>query len=284
MFALFGRQELNPISYPPRFAPTSDPTLPMTAHSALACASTSRSRSARKGFTLIELLTVIAIIGVLAAILIPTVGMVKRKANQAKSVSNLRQLGNAMRLFANDNKDYIPAANYNLSDSGGGSWDELLFTYLNVKRDADGNVPPAAESIFFHPSDKAAPNSQKARRSYAMPRGNTAQNWIGRPDINRPFYRRGANLARITAPSQIILLTTRRNNGDNSFAGSWTFANIDNIQTEIVDPEQTDKLNGGGSLEFLMVDGSVKVMRPEDTWGKAQFGTAANPKGYWPIK
>ena len=55
-------------------------------------------------FTLIELLTVIAIIGILAAIIIPVVGKVRQSASAAKSVSNLRQLQMANLAYANDNK------------------------------------------------------------------------------------------------------------------------------------------------------------------------------------
>jgi prepilin-type N-terminal cleavage/methylation domain-containing protein len=58
----------------------------------------------RGGFTLIELLTVIAVIGVLAAILIPTVGAVRKKARESRSLSNIRQLGLAMLSYADDNK------------------------------------------------------------------------------------------------------------------------------------------------------------------------------------
>ncbi len=64
----------------------------------------------RSGFTLIELLTVIAIIGILAAIIIPTVGKVRASARAAQGVSNLRQVANGLVLYAASNKDMLPYA------------------------------------------------------------------------------------------------------------------------------------------------------------------------------
>jgi prepilin-type N-terminal cleavage/methylation domain-containing protein len=60
------------------------------------------------GFTLIELLTVIAIIGILAAIIIPTVGTVREKAQRTVDASNLRELAKAAMIYASDNHDRLP--------------------------------------------------------------------------------------------------------------------------------------------------------------------------------
>lgn len=56
-------------------------------------------KQSTKAFTLIELLMVIAIIGVLAGILIPTVGAVRKQANIAASKSQLSQYVNAIEMF-----------------------------------------------------------------------------------------------------------------------------------------------------------------------------------------
>lgn len=62
----------------------------------------------RRGFTLIELLVVIAIIAILAAILFPVFGRARAKARQAACMSNLKQIGLAFQMYAQDYDELMP--------------------------------------------------------------------------------------------------------------------------------------------------------------------------------
>lgn len=62
-----------------------------------------RCRSLWSAFTLIELLAVIAVIGILSALLLPAIGRSKESARRIQCTHNLRQLGIAMQLYWNDN-------------------------------------------------------------------------------------------------------------------------------------------------------------------------------------
>jgi prepilin-type N-terminal cleavage/methylation domain-containing protein len=66
------------------------------------------ARRTAAGFTLIELLTVIAIVGILAALIFPTVGKVRETAQRTVDANNLREIVKAAQLYAADNNDRLP--------------------------------------------------------------------------------------------------------------------------------------------------------------------------------
>jgi prepilin-type N-terminal cleavage/methylation domain-containing protein/prepilin-type processing-associated H-X9-DG protein len=114
------------------------------------------ARTERLGFTLIELLVVIAIISILAAMLLPALATAKEKARSIMCVSNLKQVGLGIQMYANDNSDRLVPAEYNTRkgatcDDG---WPTILFNGRYLASDTtDGYYKiPSSGSVFRCPS------------------------------------------------------------------------------------------------------------------------------------
>ncbi|RRJ94377.1 prepilin-type N-terminal cleavage/methylation domain-containing protein [Opitutaceae bacterium TAV4] len=129
----------------------------------------SKISRASYGFTLVELLTVIAIIGILAAIIIPTVGKVRESAYRATCTSNMRQIFNGLLLYAQDNKNILPAVSEKWAPTlQQDTWGYHIWNYVGYGKNAfqastSGTLndltvrTPAINNIFACPATRRKP-------------------------------------------------------------------------------------------------------------------------------
>lgn len=82
------------------------------------------SAHVKRGFTLVELLVVIGIIALLISILLPSLNRARQSAQSLVCLSNLRQIGTAMHLYANDNKDIVIPFKIMRQQNSPGNWNE----------------------------------------------------------------------------------------------------------------------------------------------------------------
>ncbi len=92
----------------------------------------------RRGFTLIELLVVIAIIAILASILFPVFARAREQARKAACASNLKQIGLAFLMYAQDYDEALPPFSQGTGPQGclgyagadGPRWADMIFPYV----------------------------------------------------------------------------------------------------------------------------------------------------------
>jgi general secretion pathway protein G len=216
--------------------------------------------AAKAAFTLIELLTVIAIIGILAAIIIPTVGNVRRSARSAQALSNIKQVGMATLLYAQENRGVILAQG---EESGNGfKYFELRMrqwaTYLG--RSPAGDIQ-RVNAILGTVRDPMVPDQPEFLRSqynttwsinriFNVQKGYAAQGLATSQDSDR--YR---NLSEFTDPSRTIYAVS----GGYEF-GYQAINNADLLNPPTKFQQIYYYHRNGKATPVLFLDGSARII------------------------
>jgi prepilin-type N-terminal cleavage/methylation domain-containing protein/prepilin-type processing-associated H-X9-DG protein len=211
-----------------------------------------RACSKPAAFTLIELLVCIAVIGILAALLVPALARAKAKSIAMGCLNNVRQINLATLLYVDDFRDRLP---YNLgqSDIAKGISKNWFYNWtspvMSWELDTDntnsalltrGGIGPYTSKntrIYRCPSDSALSSVQLAAgwsvrvRSISMNAmtGDAGEYTLGGTNVNNPGYRQFFKLTQIPRPANIFLFIDEHpdsiNDGyflNRNESGKWT--------------------------------------------------------------
>jgi prepilin-type N-terminal cleavage/methylation domain-containing protein len=266
-------------------------------------------RPRRHAFTLVELLVVIGIIALLIAILLPALSRARAAAQTIKCAANMRTVGQAMMLYATNNKNAIVPAGITYADGTTSSWDLLLEQYVE---NYTGNLTTSTAGVSYEtapyfqcPEDNVVrtySDVQYNKRSYAMiaaqPR--YAQDGLAYPPTlgtgmvtqltsAAPTFP-GLNLSftflkfnQVTYSSETLLLGEYFDAGNVLGRSQWsTTYGAGSAESAICYPEQQCNNVPGyvpvhqNGWNYLLCDGSVQHLLPPQTL----HGLAAT-NGYW---
>ena len=198
-------------------------------------------------FTLLETMVVFTVAAVLVAVAIPASTRVTQYSARMKAVSNMRQLGVAAHLYANDHNQQLPGHPVNVGlplPGAGETWPQLFCEYLS----------PSDPRVFLDPGDR-----QTARLPLLSVLSNTINNtgyiYNGFDDLaplGRPLS--AVPLSRLETPSQVILLAPKTQ-GATEFYADLLLQPLADLLSQF-NPAVYD-----GGAHYLFADGSVRFLK-----------------------
>jgi len=143
-------------------------------------------QSRHSAFTLIELLVVIAIIAILAAILFPVFAQAKAAAKSVSCLSNTKQLGTGVFIYANDYDDHIPNS---INDNGGKKDRTYVFAAYLMPYTKNRTIWTCPADPYPHGSvQRYATEGDPQETDYIIPPNDPCVGLSNVPDTTDPLY------------------------------------------------------------------------------------------------
>lgn len=225
------------------------------------------------GFTLVELLIVIAIVGVLAGLIAPSLASAVRTAHEVSCASNLRNLATAVKTYASQHGGWLPTAeppNIRAAEAA-----DPRYWFMNpsllenmgivLREDTSGKAlgPPREGTVLICPShDDPCVSRDGEPRPYGLSYGiNAVFGLAGRPDHTEQRC-----LSEFKKPSETLL-----------FADAWGRSHAPGVvlYRGCVADHWAFRHNGRANMAFL--DGHVEARGPDDV----PMGMANRYKPFW---
>ncbi len=217
----------------------------------------SGSPAAAAGFTLIELLVVIAIIAVLASLLLPALGRARESARSVQCLSQLRQIGLAVRLYADDNDDEFPRSQHSAFTFSQATWGRAIAEQLTQKSATWTNL---LRGVYHCPSDRrSAPWSYGQNVYFELNPDN--DDYQGAPQVWR-------RLASIPNPSATVLHAETPGSVDHVMPHFWMSA---------ADATDVDQRRHKKRSNYNFVDGHSEARVFNTTYDPARQVDQWNP-------